>query len=61
MEHIFNQKRASEAYLCEVRIKIYVETLKEQGISIMDAVQMVMSRFGLTKEEAENRVTEFWN
>lgn len=61
MESLFSQERASAAYLFEIEVKTYVETLKEHDVSIVDAVQMVMSRFGSTKEVAKNQVAKFWD
>ncbi len=60
MESIFNQERAIAAYAFEVEIKTYIETLKEFGVTLEDTTQKVMSRFGLTKDVAENEVRTYW-
>lgn len=60
MESIFSQERASAAYVFEVEVKTYIQTLKELGVSLREAIQRVVSKFNFTEEVAENQVKIYW-
>lgn len=60
MESIFSQERASAAYLFEVEVKTYIETLKELGVSFREAIQRVGSKFDFTEDVAEKQVKTYW-
>lgn len=60
MESIFSQERASAAYVFEVEVKTYIKTLKELGVSLREAIQRVVSKFGFTEDVAENQVKIYW-
>ena len=68
MDSIFSQEKATEAYVREAvrdavretEIKTYVETLQEVGIGLVEVIQKVVLKFGVSEEVAKTNVTRFW-
>jgi predicted transposase YdaD len=44
----------------EGKIEGTIQVCKDMGVSVSDTVQKIISLFGLSKEDAESKVKEYW-
>ena len=57
---LFSQEYAVEAYAKDEKIKTAVEMCQEFGTTIEEAVQKLISKFGISRNDSAEYVKEYW-